>query len=503
MTEESKLQTVNQSRRRVLRWAVGSRVSIMALMVLSDAFIPDHFPGNGVLQLPSDRCYWDCGTSEHLCNADNTCNTSETSWYSPLLSPLTKWDAARFLSLAIDPSLRHPKVCTAAEIDSCLFSFEASEQSHAFFPLFPTLVRQLALSLHKIIPFKSFNFIDTVTLTAAILNLLAFQLATLALHDVTFAKTTSLHLAEVTTMLFCINPASVFFIASYSEAVFCAFLFTGHALAARGYWHFATLSWMAASFTRSNGSMMAVWWIIQSLAVLVSLSTESRFNRIQRSCLYFGFAVLVLLPLWYHDQQGKAIHCPHETTLKPDWCHDQHMGTLYSHVQKKYWNVGFLQYYEWKQLPNFLLASPILLYGFAGAIVWIKTSWKTIVHTSQPSISPISIITWSWDALARSQDMTPDNHKSPLLAPHMLADYALLAATCGVGLTVAHVQITTRLVCSSCPALYWFMAHLYTQNIKAPHSIRTWFQSRQAVMVYCVTFIFLGAVMHVNWLPWT
>ena len=511
MTEESNLQDLYQSRRRVLSWAVGSRVSIMALMVLSDACIPDHFPGNGVLQIPSDRYCCDSGTAEHSCNIDDTCDASESSWYSPLLSPLTKWDAARFLSLAIDPSLRDPNTkacCAAAEIDNCLVPFEASEQAHAFFPLFPTLVRQVALSLHNIIPFRSFTFVNTVTLTAAIINLLAFLLAALALHDITFTKTTSLHLAEVTTMIFCINPASVFFITSYSEAVFCALLFIGHAQATRGHWHFATLSWMAASFTRSNGSMMAVWWFIQALATLLSSTSlsESKFYQIQTSSLYLILAILVLLPLWYHDQQGKARHCQHETILKPDWCAEEQMGSLYTHVQRKYWNVGFLHYYEWKQLPNFLLATPILLYGFTGAIVWIKTSWKTIVHTSQPSVSPISIMIWAWDALARSHSMTHNNNNHPLslLAPHMLADYALLAMTCGVGFTVAHVQITTRLVCSSCPALYWFMAHLYSQNIqKNPCTLRTWIQGRQALIVYCVTFIFLGAVMHVNWLPWT
>ena len=42
-----------------------------------------------------------------------------------------------------------------------------------------------------------------------------------------------------------------------------------------------------------------------------------------------------------------------------EWCH-RPMPDLYAHVQSKYWGVGALRYYQWRQAPNFALAAPAL-----------------------------------------------------------------------------------------------------------------------------------------------
>jgi len=43
-----------------------------------------------------------------------------------------------------------------------------------------------------------------------------------------------------------------------------------------------------------------------------------------------------------------------------EWCH-RPLPDLYSHVQTKYWGVGALRYYQWRQLPNFALAAPAFI----------------------------------------------------------------------------------------------------------------------------------------------
>ena len=42
-----------------------------------------------------------------------------------------------------------------------------------------------------------------------------------------------------------------------------------------------------------------------------------------------------------------------------EWCH-RPLPDLYAHVQSKYWGVGALRYYQWRQAPNFALAAPAL-----------------------------------------------------------------------------------------------------------------------------------------------
>ena len=82
-------------------------------------------------------------------------------------------------------------------------------------------------------------------------------------------------------------------------------------------------------------------------------------------------ALAIVAPIIYHDQSGIHLHCSNENiTNRPNWCKfvdDAKNGrgrfSFYAFVQRRHWNVGFLRYYELKQVPNFLLAGPILFLG--------------------------------------------------------------------------------------------------------------------------------------------
>ncbi|KAL0355459.1 UNVERIFIED_CONTAM: GPI mannosyltransferase 2, partial [Sesamum radiatum] len=53
------------------------------------------------------------------------------------------------------------------------------------------------------------------------------------------------------------------------------------------------------------------------------------------------------------------------------WCKAR-LPLLYNYIQSHYWGVGFLRYFRVKQLPNFLLASPILSVAFCSIVYYVK-----------------------------------------------------------------------------------------------------------------------------------
>ncbi len=46
---------------------------------------------------------------------------------------------------------------------------------------------------------------------------------------------------------------------------------------------------------------------------------------------------------------------------------------MLSYVQSRYWNVGFLNYWTWRQIPNFLLALPVLCLSLRSAYVYFNS----------------------------------------------------------------------------------------------------------------------------------
>lgn len=124
------------------------------------------------------------------------------------LRPFTRWDAAHFLSIALTggyPSL----------------------PSHAFFPLYPLLVRGLACLLS----FSSAPSLAVLVAAALLVTNIAFFMATLALHELTRRVVTGNEgrrttrreedamerVAFLSALLYICSPASIFYTTAYSE----------------------------------------------------------------------------------------------------------------------------------------------------------------------------------------------------------------------------------------------------------------------------------------------
>ncbi|XP_042207188.1 GPI mannosyltransferase 2-like [Homarus americanus] len=95
---------------------------------------------------------------------------------------------------------------------------------------------------------------------------------------------------------------------------------------------------------------------------------------------------------------------------------------------------------------------------------------------------------------------------------------------------IIHVQVTTRLLCSSCPVVYWFAAHLITDHPKRstgtiskentddrPECITNMTKRYtvfllsefpkpfwgQVVLSYFFLYFMIGIILYSNFLPWT
>ena len=640
-------QQPSSSNIHAIVWQAGfmGRLVITLLMACSCALIPSHwvYPGDDVVQFhlrtttrnqpqrshgngvsdASPFCFAERGT---FCDCGLTCtwkdgldredsdgdspsfwiprrrhcdddeqnekeNYLQTTIYPFFLTPLTRWDSARFLRLALRPQLRVPNresdTATDTQQQQQPDAFMESEMAHAFFPLYPYCIQLVALCLLWLFP----PFILPITcegvlvLSAWVLNTCCFCVALYSLYQFTHAlaipKNESPRVARQwatrVSLLFAMNPAAVFFVAAYSESLFAALVFTGtwmiwesrqhHAPPMKKnllWWLGATL-WTVACSSRSNGIVYAGFFLLYGLGRIIQpfLSWYAVWGRI----LCYTLAMVVLaLPLVWHNTVAVAAHCSNhiadDDEAVPDWCRSEFFY-LYPYIQAKYWNVGWFRYYQWKQVPNFLLATPIHVLSGAAAWAWIVTSWKrTFVdltkkndddpdwrrHSSSTSWCwsvPRKLVLWTVTALrAAAADPPPPttfhvSSRSPndkdrsssssmmlslprhcSLSEDVLALYAVLAVSALLTLTTAHVQIATRLLCSSCPVLYWYMDRLVddmsssqrlrdgkddNNNQKTPEIRLVWWPMNwgELLVGYCILYNVLGIVMHPNWLPWT
>ncbi|XP_029396346.1 GPI mannosyltransferase 2 isoform X2 [Mus pahari] len=201
----------------------------------------------------------------------------------------------------------------------------------------------------------------------------------------------------------------------------------------------------------------------------------------------------------------------------PPWC-SWDLPLIYSYIQDVYWNVGLLRYYELRQVPNFLLATPVTV-----LVVW--ATWTYV--TTHP---------WLCLTLGLQRTKDRENLEKPhrgFLSPKVFVYLVHAAALLTFGGLCMHVQVLTRFLGSSTPIMYWFPAHLLqdqepllrcvdtaprkplednsTPGQKAPRNclmklLCNWKSCSpvtKCILVYFLTYWLLGLILHCNFLPWT
>lgn len=158
---------------------------------------------------------------------------------------------------------------------------------------------------------------------------------------------------------------------------------------------------------------------------------------------------IILTPFVYHSYSGYALFCANAEPLTspPAWCYT-FPPSIYTYVQSRYWNVGFLRYWTVAQIPNFIIAAPPLAALFSFSLCHLR-NWLLPHLQSKLSQFPRTPL-----------KQIPSSHIffRSSLTPHAIHALCLSAML----LLASHTQIVLRLA-ASMPFIYWAAAWLLTE----------------------------------------
>ncbi|CEI92548.1 hypothetical protein RMCBS344292_06803 [Rhizopus microsporus] len=362
-----------------------------------------------------------------------------------LLNAFLRWDALYFLHIA-----EHGYVY---------------EQETAFFPVMPLISRFLTNTI--LLPLKYlFGYQHALLFSGVAVANISFILAAGALYKLTLTLLPrNPKLAFASSIAFCLSPPSMFMSSFYTESLFALLGFLGMRFVARKKYMYAASIWAIASGTRSNG-ILYCGFFFYDLVWIRLLKHKNVYTGLIRSILYSLITCSGFILFQYF---GYKQFC----ALDRPWCNNK-LPLLYSFVQKEYWDVGFLSYYQVKQIPNFLLAAPITLISIYGLLSYIRFDWKRFVF------------------LKTQENKDDDSFYSNRLLVYMYLWIFMLFYV----LTSMHVQVIIRFF-TSLPPFYWFVGHVWINGFEKKVNERT----ANVILGYFVLYGLTGVILFANFLP--
>jgi len=356
------------------------------------------------------------------------------------------------------------------------------EQFHAFFPLYPLLMRIIFNLVLFIFPFVTLLVSETMMLLVigVIISNVSFVMAAVYLYLLTKNVYRSDEVSYYAAVFFCFNPAGIFMSSLYTESIFSMFVFGGIYYYSGEKILQSAIFFMLACSTRSNGTLLAgyiAYYYLMKLISIIMFEKDHFCNKflisttlIFKSIIYF---LILLSPLILFQYYGYMLFCTELNLAFPrPWCED-FIPLLYQFVQVYYWNNGFLTYWQFKQIPNFLLASPFLTLSF-----WAIWNYFSLTRKKMINLKDKSFI--------KTFQFIKDSH---------LEYYIYWLFICLFALFSMNIQVITRFGCSQCPPFYWVLSIEFIKNIKA--------KSTKAIFLYLFTYNIIGPLLFINFYPWT
>jgi GPI mannosyltransferase 2 len=263
---------------RVLALALSSRLFVLLLMAVADTVFSDLDSSSHLQNFP-------CGSLNKTAPLEH--NISYNSWLARFLDGLAPWDSVYFVRIA-----------------KCGYE---TDMVNAFFPFLPFLMRYGA-------KYTGIEYIGTELLDLPIesvytgiglgVSVFAFCIAAISLHRLSNKILVgNEELSSMAVLLFCCNPASVFYSAAYTEALFAACTWAGLVLlTSEGgggskklfYWAAGVLALSLAGATRSNG-ILSAWFLVHSFILEVHSSIHSGNKAKKNGLVAFGLLLKTIV----------------------------------------------------------------------------------------------------------------------------------------------------------------------------------------------------------------
>ncbi|KAG9318884.1 hypothetical protein JVU11DRAFT_993 [Chiua virens] len=256
----------------------------------------------------------------------------------PWISSLLRWDAFHFVHVAQQG--------------------RAYEHAWAFFPALPFIMRvsgHLLSCVPGLAPDAAAQLLGGAVL-AAIFD------PTRVLYRLSLYHLRSPSAAFLATALSLLSssPAPLRF-APYTEPFFTYCSYQGMWACARSQWFVASVWFALASAFRSNGIFLSGFLL---WGMLVAPSRRLGCC-IAWSSLQFPSSHSFITIMQATFSIARLPRHPGNASGRPEWCDQGLFPSIYTHVQRQYWDVGFLRYWTLSNIPNFILALPVFLNVYA------------------------------------------------------------------------------------------------------------------------------------------
>lgn len=441
--------------------AIVSRIALIMLQFVANWLIPDHNAGVFLSPMPY-------ASNKTIC--DRIVDAG--------LGGFRRWDAEYFLHIA-----EHG------------YTYE---NSMAFYPLFPFAVRYATYTVRAMLPLDVPCADRTqLLLIAVILNMIFFARAANALYTLTLDVFRDRRMARIAVTLFCFNPASIFFSAPYTESLFSWMCFSVMLKCRQKRFASAAIALAASIWCRSNGlinfGFVAFYLIkytqrgfpsiVKSISKFISMAfvATGAFFIVQvyfylLYCTEYRVDLPPHLIRFAHENNLVTAGADNRTIEQSPWCHKP-IPISYGYIQSTYWNVGFFNYYELKQLPNFLLAAPIL-------VIIMFNCCRYFVKNMQVTLT-LGLVPFKG---------TDTNQFVFIVHAFALAVFCVF---------FVHIQVTTRMLASSSPCLYWFAATYFSDRKSVQEILQIHSRSGKAIVMWFGAYYCIGTILFCNFLPWT